>query len=209
MILRRCACPFKVMNDKLNTVHRLFLNGVRLVRIVKMIGLVAALMLPTLARLEAADTVTTLKYGDGTPDGKQSFGGSGQLIEFTLPAGKSKVVGLRIHGSCYGSPEAPDEKFMIYFLNADRDRVVATEMAPYALFERGSEKWVAIRFAQPVEMPDRFWVATDFRANQRKGVYVSYDTSTKGEHSRIGLPGTPATETKFAGDWMIEVVMAE
>ena len=175
----------------------------------KIVALLAALILPTIARVEAADDAQTLKYGDGTADGKQSFGGSGQLIEFTLPEAKSNVAGLRVHGSRYGSPEAPDEKFLIYFLNANRDRVLATEMAPYALFERGGEKWITIRFAAAVEMPARFWVATDFRANQRKGVYVSYDTSTKGEHSRIGLPGTPAAETKFGGDWMIEVVMAE
>jgi hypothetical protein len=179
-------------------------------RKVQVTGLLAALILSTVAHVEADDdTAQTLKYGDGAADGKQSFGGSGQLMEFTLPEGKSKIAGLRIHGSRYGSPEAPDEKFLIYFLNANRDRVVATEMAPYSLFERGGEKWVTILFAEPVEMHSQFWVATDFRANQRKGVYVSYDTSTKGEHSRVGLPGTPATETKFAGDWMIEVVMAE
>jgi RNA polymerase sigma-70 factor (ECF subfamily) len=182
-------------------------------RLAIVVGLLAALPvvvgLSNSPSLLGDDTEHTLKYGDGAADGKQSLGGSGELIQFALPEGKSKVAGLRIHGSRYGAPEAPDEKFMIYFLNPNRDRVLATEMAPYALFERGDEKWVAISFAEPVGLPAEFWVAVDFRANQRKGVYVSYDTSTKGEHSRVGLPGTPATETKFAGDWMIEVVTAD
>ena len=64
-------------------------------------------------------------------------------------------------------------------------------------------------FSFPIEVPERFWVCTDFRANQRKGVYVSYDTSTKGQHSRTGLPGTAASDTKFSGDWMIEVTLSE
>jgi hypothetical protein len=116
------------------------------------------------------------------------------------------VKGLRIHGSRYGLPEAPDESFLIFFLNADRTRILHTEMAPYSLFERGAEKRVSVSFDKPVELPERFWVVLDFRAQQRKGVYVSYDTSTGGKHSRVGLPGTPASETKFGGDWMIEAI---
>ena len=38
---------------------------------------------------------------------------------------------------------------------------------------------------------------------------MSYDTSTGGKHSRIGLPGTPSAETRFGGDWMIELVPAK
>jgi hypothetical protein len=79
-------------------------------------------------------------------------------------------------------------------------------MAPYSAFERGPEKWVTVSFDRPVDLPGRFWVVLDFRATGRKGVYVSYDTSTGGKHSRIGLPGTPATEPKFGGDWMIELI---
>ncbi|HQU42084.1 MAG TPA: hypothetical protein PK867_04695 [Pirellulales bacterium] len=173
-------------------------------------SIVAAIAVHSLAFAAlAGDDARTLKYGDGQADGKQSLGGSGELIEFALPEAARKVAGLRIHGSRYGFPEAPEESFLIYFLSADRDRIVATEMAPYGLFERGAEKWVTVNFAKPIELPERFWVALDFRAHQRKGVYVSYDTSTKGEHSRVGLPGMPATETKFSGDWLVEVVLAE
>ena len=82
-------------------------------------------------------------------------------------------------------------------------------MASYSLFGRGAEAWVTIPFPEPVEVPERFWVALDFRAHPRKGVYVSYDASTGGKHSRVGLPGMPASETKFGGDWMIEAVLGE
>jgi|SRR5271157_1072445 len=151
----------------------------------------------------------TLKPGDGRADGKQSLGGSGEMIEFTLPtetAKTPKIAGLRIHGSRYGTPQAPNESFLIFFLDHDGKRILHTEMAPYSLFERGPEKWVTVSFDRPIDLPGRFWVALDFRATQRKGVYVSYDTSSGGKHSRIGLPGTPATEPKFGGDWMIELI---
>src|SRR5262245_49132772 len=74
--------------------------------------------------------------GDGTPDGKKSYGGSGHLIQFKLPGDNRTLAGLEIHGSRYGTPTPPAEKFLIYVMNADRSKVTAVEMAPYSLFER-------------------------------------------------------------------------
>jgi hypothetical protein len=150
----------------------------------------------------------TLKYGDGQADGKKSLGGAGEMIEFTLPEDGQKVAGVMIHGSRYGSPEPPDEQFLIYFLNEDRSEIVNTQMAPYSLFARGREQWVEVKFPRPIDVPKRFWIALDFRAHQTKGVYVSFDTSTGGEHSRVGLPGATPKPTQSGGDWMIEAVLA-
>lgn len=147
--------------------------------------------------------------GDGLADGKKSLGGSGEIVGFTLPTDERKLAGINIHGSRYGTPEAPKESFLIYFLNQDMSEVLHTEMAPYSAFERGAEKWVEVKFRKPVEVPENVWVALDFRAGRTKGVYVSYDSSTDGKRSRIGLPGMEAKQTDFAGDWMIEVIPAK
>ncbi len=49
----------------------------------------------------------------------------------------------------------------------------------------------------------------DFKAHQTKGVCVSYDTSTGGNHSKIGLPGeNKPRDVDFGGDWMIRAVLA-
>jgi RNA polymerase sigma-70 factor (ECF subfamily) len=170
---------------------------------------IAMAMTLTSALAAAQGDRPVLKYGDGQADGKQSFGGSGQLIEFTVPADDAKAVGLRIHGSRYGQPEPPKESFLVYFLSYDQKRILHAEMVPYSLFERGPERWVEVAFERPANLPKQFWVALDFRANQTKGVYVSYDTSTGGKLSRVGLPGTPAAETKFGGDWMIETLLSK
>ena len=158
---------------------------------------------------EKAEAPAVLKYGDGQADGKQSLGGSGEMIAFTAQAAPARVTGLRIHGSRYGQPDPPDESFLIYFLTEDRKRVLHTELAPYSLFERGPEQWVEVTFERPVELPKTFWVALDFRPHQTKGVYVSFDTSTGGRHSLVGLPGTPTSRPRRGGDWMIEAVLAE
>ena len=134
-------------------------------------------------------TPAILSYGDGKPDGKKSYGGSGFMIEFEMPEGVTKIKGIRIHGSRYGVAQAPNEDFEITFLSENRDEVLHTESAPYKLFKRGKENWVRIPFKEEIELPKKFWVALDFNADQTKGVYVSYDTSTKGEHSRVGLAG--------------------
>jgi hypothetical protein len=49
----------------------------------------------------------------------------------------------------------------------------------------------------------------NFNAEATKGVYVSFDTSTKGEHSRVGFNGQDAKETEFKGDWMVQAVLAK
>ena len=49
-----------------------------------------------------------------------------------------------------------------------------------------------------MELPKTFWVALDFRPHQTKGVYVSYDNSTNGRHSLVGLPGLPTARSRRA-----------
>lgn len=150
-----------------------------------------------------------LKYDDGKPDGKRSFGGSGEIIQFSLPTEQGKITGIRIHGSRYGMPEPPAEDFVIYGLSEDMSDVLFTETAPYKLFERGQERWVDVQFKKVREVPKTFWIVVDFKAHQTKGVYVSYDTSTGGKHSKVGLPGQDAAAVNFGGDWMIRVKLAD
>lgn len=150
---------------------------------------------------------TTLSYGDGQADGKKSLGGSGEMIEFTMPASSRTLTGLKIHGSRYGQPEPPPEQFLIYFLTADQTAIVATQLAPYALFDRGDSRWVEVDFAAPVAVPEHFWVVLDFRPSQSKGVLVSFDSSLGGRYSRTGLPGLKPRPADF-GDWMIQAIPA-
>jgi RNA polymerase sigma-70 factor (ECF subfamily) len=161
------------------------------------------------ASTSTARPVTLLKYGDGRADGKKSFGGNGQMIRFELPEGVTSVRGIKIHGSRYGLPQAPDEEFEITFLNEDLDEILGSEAAPYRLFKRGREMWVRVNFAEPIELPQSFWVALNFNAHQTKGVYLSYDTNTKGEYSRVGLAGSDEAPkpTDFGGDWMVQVML--
>ena len=164
-------------------------------------------VLTALVAVSALAAPTILKYGDGKADGKKSLGGNGEMIKFTLPSGPGlmkKVEGLRIHGSRYGYPKPPKENFYIFIMNEDSE-IVHTETAPYSLFERGKEKWVKVRFKKPVSVPTVFWVVLDFKAHQTKGVYVSYDTSTGGQDSKIGLPRKKPRDVDFKGDWMIQV----
>jgi RNA polymerase sigma-70 factor (ECF subfamily) len=156
-------------------------------------------------------TPTVLKYGDSKADGKKSYGDSGQMIRFEMPKGIDKARGLRIHGSRYGLPQAPDEDFEITFLNEDRSETLDSKAAPYRLFKRGKEGWVRVLFDKEVELPPKFWVALNFNAHQTKGVYLSYDTSTKGEYSRVGLAGDEEEpkETEFGGDWMVQIMLSQ
>jgi hypothetical protein len=142
--------------------------------------------------------------------GKRSLGGSGEMIELQMPDGASRLLGVKIHGSRYGTAQAPKESFLIYFMNKDRTRIIHTETAPYSKFKRGAEEWVEFRFESPLAgLSKSFWIVIDFRAAQTKGVYVSYNTTTGGKYSRIGLPGMASNAVDFGGDWMIQAIFAE
>jgi hypothetical protein len=150
-----------------------------------------------------------LSYNDGTPEGKHSYSNSGEMIQFELSGDETKVTAVRIHGSRYGTPKPPQENLAISFLNDDMSEVIATKLAPYSLFKRGAESWVLVKFSKPVAVPKKFWVVLDFHAGKTKGVYVSYDKSSGGVHSRVGLSGADVAETGFDADWMIEAVLAK
>ena len=85
--------------------------------------------------------------------------------------------------------------------------ILHTQKAPYKLFKRGENEWVEVKFKKALEIPKTFWIVLDFKAHQTKGVYVSFDTSTKGIHSKIGLPGQEAADVNFGGDWMIQALL--
>lgn len=177
-------------------------------------ALSAAMIFNTHAHCAAADDSAVsqprrLEYGDGKPNGKKSYGGSGRLIEFTLPDGEPRLKAIRIHGSRYGTARAPQEDFDVTILSEDMQEVIDIQRAPYGLFRRGDEKWVTVRFKAPIEAPKKFWVALDFHAHQTKGVYLSFDTETRGEHSRVGLVEEPdkVKPVDTGGDWMVQAVL--
>lgn len=170
-----------------------------------------------IALVEAADSEAEgdgkpqliLKYGDGKANDKRSLAGTGEAIRFTLPDSSQKLRNLRVHSSRYGYPKPPDEDAEITIMSEDGTDIVHTEFVPYSTFKRGEERWTTIRFEELVEVPETFWVILNFNAEPTKGVYVSFDTSTGGKHSRTGLPGGTLSKVNFGGDWMIQAVLTK
>jgi hypothetical protein len=156
---------------------------------------------PPVFRLPAGAKV--LSHVDDTAEGKHSFGGSGHAIRFKRPAGASRLAAIEVFGSRYGMPQPPDEDFHVYVL--DRDGQVLHDLVyPYAMFERGDERWVVLGVDE-LKVPREFSIALDFNARQTKGVYVGKDESVEESHSSIGTPskGFEPVDDKF--DWMIRV----
>lgn len=151
---------------------------------------------------------TTVRHGDGKADGKKSLGGSGHLIKFALPSDDREVSGLRLHAARYGAPTPPDEEVEINFLSKDEEEILETEFVKYGKFKRGDSRWVTIKFKKPLKLPKEFWVSINFDPGRTKGVYLSYDTKTKG-HSRMGLPGAKSKPVDFEGDWMVQLMLAK
>jgi hypothetical protein len=158
---------------------------------------------------KAAGDQLAVKYHDGTPDGKRSIAGTGEMIQFSLPSDTQKLRGLRLHCARYGLPQPPKEDAKISVVGEDEKNVLHTELVPYSKFERGESKWTAIIFKSPVKVEKTFWVILEFNAAQTKGVYISFDTSTGGKYSRIGSPGGESKPVTTGGDWMIEALLTK
>src|SRR5262245_37165562 len=113
---------------------------------------------------KAARDELALKYHDGTPEGKKSIAGTGEMIQFSLPSDTQKLRGLRLHCARYGLPQAPKENAKITVVGEDENNVLHTELVPYSKFERGDSKWTAIVFKSPVKVEKSFWVILEFNA---------------------------------------------
>jgi len=156
-----------------------------------------------------AQSKTILKYGDGKADDKKSIAGTGVMIRFELPDKSQKLVSLRIHCARYGHPQAPRENAEFSIVSEDGSEVIHQEDVPYSTFKRGESRWTTVRFQEPLKVPEKFWIIMDFNAEQTKGVYVSFDTSTGGAHSRTGVPGGDMKEVRTGGDWMVQAVLSK
>jgi hypothetical protein len=150
-----------------------------------------------------------LKYHDGRPDGKKSIAGSGEMIQFTLAADSQKLKGLRLHCARYGNLQAPQEDVEVSVMSEDETHVLHTEQVPYAKFKRGESQWTTIMFKEPIAVPKSFWVILNFNAEPTKGVYVSFDTSSAGKYSKIGVPGGKSQAVNTGGDWMVESLLTK
>jgi hypothetical protein len=147
----------------------------------------------------------TLKYDDGSPDGKRSIAGASEIIQFKMPAGCTKVTGIMLYGSRYGYPTAPNEDFTITISKKDGTQA-STELVPYSTFERGNDAWVTIPFKKPAKIKGDFVVAVNFNAEATKGVYVSYDTSAGNKYSFAGSV-SDMSPAETGGEWMIRAMV--
>ncbi len=147
------------------------------------------------------------RYGDGKADGKKSVAGSCEAIKFLRPSDQQQLRGVRIHGSRYGHAKAPDEDVEITVVDKDNRNVVHIEFVPYKKFKKGESRWSTIVFEEPVDVPAEYWVLLDFNAERTQGVYISFDTSTAGQHSKLAVPGGDFHEVSTGGDWMVQALL--
>jgi hypothetical protein len=151
-----------------------------------------------------------IQLDDDTPDGKKSIAGGGHARKFLAPGGGDdwNLTAVSVHGARYGGARPPPVTFTVALCDGDM-LPITTLKQPYKLFERGDARWVRIEFP-PTRVPpgDKgFYVVLDFHPTATQGVFVSFDTSTKGREKNSSLTAKPGDEgTPFEpGDWMIRV----
>jgi RNA polymerase sigma-70 factor (ECF subfamily) len=142
---------------------------------------------------------TELAHDDDKPAGRRSIAGSGHAVRFDAPDASWYLTSVRIYGSRYGAPQAPNEDFEVWLCDEEFNAVTSFKF-PYAKFQRGRDQWITLAVT-PTNVPKKFIVAVGFNPAASKGVYVSHDGAAS-DSSFTGLPGTPPSN--FAqGDWLI------
>ena len=148
---------------------------------------------------------TLLTYTDSTAEGKRSLGASGHAVRFER-TDKPFLEAVQIAASRYGTPEPPDDSFHLYVLN-DEFQVVADVPFPYAMIERGDQRWYTLR-TPSIEVPETFYVALAFNPHRTKGIYLSYDRDVSASHSFTGLPDSGYEPVDETYEWMLRLYMS-
>lgn len=159
------------------------------------------------APAEIPKDVVTLGYGDGTPDGRRSLGGSGHAVAFKRPAAARFVEAVQVHAARYGHPTPPDEDFELYVLDA-QFQVLAKVPFAYGLIERGDLDWYTLR-TPSIEVPGTFHIALSFNPHRTKGIYLGVDNSDGKSRSFAGLPDAGFTPIGEGQDWMVKALLAK
>ena len=146
-----------------------------------------------------------LARDNGVSAGKKSIAGSGHAVQFEAPGKNYCLTGVRIYGSRYGHPNAPNET--AYFWLCDSDfKMISTFPIAYSSFTRGEPKWVTFP-TKPTPLPEKFVICAGFNPTATKGVFVHYDGAAGG-NSFSGLPGSKGGPFD-KGNWMIRAMVQE
>ncbi|HEV8379015.1 MAG TPA: hypothetical protein VGP99_09210 [Tepidisphaeraceae bacterium] len=144
---------------------------------------------------------TEIALDDGTDDGKSSIAGGGHARKFTAPgAGEWYLTRIDIRAARYGPPQAPSTQFEIALCDS-QNRPIASWKKGYAMVPHAAQlDWIHIDIP-PTRVPGEFNICLEFKPTGSSGIYMAYDSSTRG-NSRVATPGQEGNA--FAkGDWMI------
>jgi hypothetical protein len=139
---------------------------------------------------------------EGTRTGHHSYGGgSGHGRKFAIPsAGDWYITAVWICGSRYGDEKPPHNTFDIALSDADA-KLISIWKGRYSSFRyEADDAWARFE-VPPTRVPPSFYVTLNFHASASNGVYVAFDSNTKGNSIKSG-PGKPP-KPFGDGDWMI------
>jgi hypothetical protein len=158
----------------------------------------------TIELAKLAGQPVELKTDDGGSDGKRSIGGGGHARKFVPPDTREWLITtVSVYGGRYGPAKAPATKFDLVLCD-EQMRPIATWKRPFASFPYGGMDWVKFEVRPPTRVPPgAFYICLDFHPTATNGVYVGFDSSTKGD-SQVATPGKPG-QPMDQGDWMIRV----
>jgi hypothetical protein len=148
---------------------------------------------------------------------KQSYGGRGPAIDFTLTPEALKVAslaGLRVRGfslyaSRYGSGYDPAATFVQVAVIDSKDEVRWQSKVPYARFTY-KPGWVFIPLPKPASLAEltredhRLRLALDPKAEQTRGIYFHYQKNPATSHSFAGTVGGGFEDVKDR-EWLVRI----
>lgn len=151
---------------------------------------------------------------------KQSYGGEGPAIEFTIepsqvgetsPAGleKVKVRGFSLYASRYGSGYDAQTTMVKVAVLDSKGAVRWKGEVPYALFKY-KPAWVNVTLPKPMPLLElaqkdgKLTVAFDPEAQQRKGIYFHYQKEPAKSHSSVGTVAS-GFEPVSTREWLIRI----
>lgn len=142
-----------------------------------------------------------LSHDDGKMNDRLALNASGATVEFNAPEAR-EVGAVQFYGARYGATVKPSDSFSVIISDSAFKPIIRIEK-PLMNLSPSRETWQTVAITPAAKVDGKFYVTLVYNSNLEKGIYIGVDSDSPSGYSKVGLPGTVASDVDAAMDWMI------
>ncbi|MCC6485668.1 MAG: hypothetical protein IT209_12545 [Armatimonadetes bacterium] len=142
-----------------------------------------------------------MSHDSGKMTDRLALNASGSTVEFNAPEPRM-VTAVQFFGARYGATVKPTDTYSVVVSDAQFKPIIRIEK-PLLNLSPSRETWQTVAITPAAKVDGRFYITLIFNSNIEKGIYVGVDEDNPSGDSKVGVPGTVASDVDSPLDWMI------